>query len=154
MLADLESLERRRANLEKRAKGQDKEAKAQIVDNTGGLLRSGEIRFAALPELGATAVDGQEATWLRCRLFGGNARTQLPQVTKVEMSRTIEASVSADLAVHAVPEGTVPPVMERIDHAGALPEIGATRINLYIADTLHGEAERVLVKLLREAYSA
>ena len=69
-----------------------------------------------------------------------------------EMSRTIEASVSADLAVHAVPEGTVPEVMERIDHAGALPELDDTRINLYVADTLRGQAERALVKLLREAY--
>ncbi|MEZ5768881.1 MAG: LysR family transcriptional regulator [Paracoccaceae bacterium] len=70
-----------------------------------------------------------------------------------EMSRTIEASVSADLAVHAVPEGTVPEVMERIDHGGALPELGVTRINLYVADTLRGEAERALVRLLRKAYS-
>ena len=70
-----------------------------------------------------------------------------------EMSRTIEASVSADLAVHAVPEGTVPEVMEQIDHGGALPELGVTRINLYVADTLRGEAERALVRLLRKAYS-
>lgn len=70
-----------------------------------------------------------------------------------EMSRTIEASVSADLAVHAVPDGTVPQVMERIDHAGALPELGATRINLYVADTLRGQAERALVRLLGDAYS-
>ena len=70
-----------------------------------------------------------------------------------EMSRTIEASVSADLAVHAVPEGTVPAVMERIEHGGALPELGVTRINLYVADTLRGEAEQALVKLLRDAYS-
>ncbi len=69
-----------------------------------------------------------------------------------EMSRTIEASVSADLAVHAVPEGTVPATMERIDHAGALPELGATRINLYVVNTLRGEAERALVALLRKAY--
>lgn len=71
-----------------------------------------------------------------------------------EMSRTIEASVSADLAVHAVPEGTMPPVMEQIDHAGALPEIGVTRINIYVADTLRGQAERALVRLLHEAYSS
>jgi len=70
-----------------------------------------------------------------------------------EMSRTIEASVSADLAVHAVPDGTVPQVMERIEHAGALPELGATRVNLYVADTVRGQAERALVRLLREAYS-
>ena len=44
MLADLDSLERRRTNLEKRAKGQDKEAKAQIVliDKALELLREGK----------------------------------------------------------------------------------------------------------------
>lgn len=43
MLADLESLERRRANLEKRAKGQDKEAKAALVlvDKALDALREG-----------------------------------------------------------------------------------------------------------------
>jgi GTP-binding protein YchF len=43
MLADLESLEKRRANLEKRAKGQDKEAKAAItlVDKALEALREG-----------------------------------------------------------------------------------------------------------------
>jgi GTP-binding protein YchF len=43
MLADLESLEKRRANLEKKAKGQDKEAKAAItlVDKALEALREG-----------------------------------------------------------------------------------------------------------------
>ncbi len=44
MLADLESLERRRMNLEKRAKGQDKEAKATLalIDRALELLREGK----------------------------------------------------------------------------------------------------------------
>lgn len=43
MLADLESLEKRRANLEKKAKGQDKEAKATLilVDKALDVLREG-----------------------------------------------------------------------------------------------------------------
>ena len=43
MLADLESLEKRRVNLEKKAKGQDKEAKATLtlVDKALALLREG-----------------------------------------------------------------------------------------------------------------
>ena len=43
MLADLESLEKRRANLEKKAKGQDKEAKATLilVDKALEVLREG-----------------------------------------------------------------------------------------------------------------
>ncbi len=44
MLADLESLEKRRANLEKKAKGQDKEAKALLVlvDKALEVLREGK----------------------------------------------------------------------------------------------------------------
>jgi DNA-binding transcriptional LysR family regulator len=70
-----------------------------------------------------------------------------------EQSRTIEATVSADLAVTAVLEGTMPATMARIDHGGALPELSATRINLYVADTCKGEAEDALVAQIREAYS-
>ena len=44
MLADLESLEKRKANLEKKARGQDKEAKMQLalVDKALGALQAGE----------------------------------------------------------------------------------------------------------------
>ena len=44
MLADLESLEKRRTNLEKKAKGQDKDAKAELalVDKALAVLREGE----------------------------------------------------------------------------------------------------------------
>lgn len=70
-----------------------------------------------------------------------------------EMSRTIEVSCAADLAVHALLEGTVPATLTVIDHGGALPEIGAWRVNLYVADTLRGQAEQSLVAMLRQAYA-
>lgn len=70
-----------------------------------------------------------------------------------EMSRTIEVSCAADLAVHALLEGTVPATLAVIDHGGALPEIGAWRVNLYVADTLRGQAEQSLVAMLRQAYA-
>lgn len=70
-----------------------------------------------------------------------------------EMSRTIEASCAADLAVHALLEGTVPAALVEIDHGGALPEIGTMGVNLYVADTFRGQAEQALVSMLRQAYS-
>lgn len=70
-----------------------------------------------------------------------------------EMSRTIEVSCAADLAVHALLDGMVPATLELIDHGGALPEIGTMGVNLYVADTVRGQAEQALVKMLREAYS-
>ena len=53
MLADLESLEKRRANLEKKAKGQDKEAKAALilVDKALDVLREGKpARTVDIPD--------------------------------------------------------------------------------------------------------
>lgn len=53
MLSDLESLEKRRPNLEKKAKGQDKEAAAQIlvVDKVLSVLREGQpARMAAIED--------------------------------------------------------------------------------------------------------
>jgi GTP-binding protein YchF len=53
MLADLESLERRQSNLEKRARGGDKEAKAQlgVIEKALVLLREGKpARFAKLAD--------------------------------------------------------------------------------------------------------
>ncbi|GKY87277.1 LysR family transcriptional regulator [Sinisalibacter aestuarii] len=70
-----------------------------------------------------------------------------------EMSRTIEVSCAADLAVHALLEGTVPATLEQIDHGGALPDLGTMGVNIYVADTLRGQAEQALVAKLRQAYS-
>lgn len=61
-----------------------------------------------------------------------------------DSDRTIEATVSADLAITAMIEGTEPPHLERIDHGGGLPDIGEQSINLYAAS---GGAERGLAEL-------
>ena len=71
-----------------------------------------------------------------------------------ESTRTVEASVSADLAVHVALEGNEVPDVERIDHGGALPELTSQRINLYGADRLRGEPARALAGLVREAFGA
>lgn len=67
-------------------------------------------------------------------------------------SRTIEASVSADIAVHTVIEGTEPQQVVRIGHAGALPDLTSIKVNLYVADTCKGEVAERLLGLLRQAY--
>ncbi|ARO15195.1 LysR family transcriptional regulator [Ketogulonicigenium robustum] len=74
-------------------------------------------------------------------------------VVSSESTRTIEATVSADLAVHTYIEGAEPPHLERIAHNGALPELRAFNINLYHA--VHGEGAVVtaLVDLIRRAYA-
>ncbi|KAJ02684.1 LysR family transcriptional regulator [Sulfitobacter mediterraneus] len=70
-----------------------------------------------------------------------------------DSDRTIEAAVSADLAVNAMIEGTEPPHMEQIDHDGALPELPLQLINLYGGRSAKNEVHDTLVGLLRNAFS-
>lgn len=71
-----------------------------------------------------------------------------------ESTRTIEASVSADLAVHVALEGTEVRDVERIEHGGALPALTSQRINLYGERRLRGEPALALAGLVREAFDA
>ncbi|GAA5065980.1 LysR family transcriptional regulator [Maritalea mobilis] len=71
-----------------------------------------------------------------------------------DSTRTVEASVSADLAVHACIEGTEPPYVERIDHNGALPNLPRIKINLYRAELSRSEPAAALVDYIRQAYRA
>jgi DNA-binding transcriptional LysR family regulator len=66
-------------------------------------------------------------------------------------TRTVEATVSADLAVHTVLEGTEPRHVERITHGGALPELGHLRINMYQGH-VQSPAIQCLSQLIRSAY--
>lgn len=69
-----------------------------------------------------------------------------------DSSRTVEASVSADLAVHTVLEGAELPHFERITHGGALPELSKMKVNMYIADPVHSEAVLALAEMIRQTY--
>ncbi|WP_299879739.1 LysR family transcriptional regulator [uncultured Sulfitobacter sp.] len=69
-----------------------------------------------------------------------------------ESDRAVEASVSADLAVHAVVDGTQPPFLERIEHGGALPPLTPQKINLYADSGQNGEVHKALVSLLQGAF--
>jgi len=81
-------------------------------------------------------------------------RSGIPWEMAVESDsiRTVEASVSADLAVHACIEGTEPPYVERISHGGALPGLPQIRINLYRSDLNHGSPLAALVDLTRSSF--
>lgn len=69
-----------------------------------------------------------------------------------DSSRTIEATVSADLAVHALVEGAVPAHAEKIAHGGVLPELPRTKINLYASEAA-SEPVDDLAGMLRRAYA-
>jgi len=81
-------------------------------------------------------------------------RAEIPWEMAVESdsTRTIEASVSADLAVHTVLEGSEPPYIERIQHHGTLPDLPSKRINLYMSDVSDGPVIPDLAALIRKAF--
>ena len=67
-------------------------------------------------------------------------------------TRTIEASVSADLAVHTMLAGSEPQHFERIAHGGLLPDLARLKVNLYVADPVHSPAVEALADLIRRAF--
>jgi DNA-binding transcriptional LysR family regulator len=66
--------------------------------------------------------------------------------------RTVEASVSADLAIHTCIEGTEPPYVEQIAHGGALPDLPRIKINLYRSELSQGEPIEALLAFTRAAF--
>ncbi|MEL6171603.1 MAG: LysR family transcriptional regulator [Pseudomonadota bacterium] len=74
-------------------------------------------------------------------------------VVDTESDRAIEATVSADMAICAMIEGTEPPQVMLIDHGGALPDLPPQRINFYSAKGLTGEIHDSLADLLRRAFA-
>lgn len=71
-----------------------------------------------------------------------------------ETTRTIEASVSADLAVHAAVETAASEKFEIIRHGGALPELPEVRVNLYMAAGARNALTERLADFVRDAYAA
>jgi DNA-binding transcriptional LysR family regulator len=67
-------------------------------------------------------------------------------------TRTIEAAVAADLAVHCLLAGFVPPHLEIIQHNGALPQLTSKKINLYQTALDRTQPLEDLVAELRGVY--
>jgi len=71
-----------------------------------------------------------------------------------DSTRTVEASVTADLAVHACLEGSMRDYVEQVDQKGHLPDLGEININLYVADRTHAPLAGEMAAHLRLAYSS
>ncbi|WP_108721669.1 LysR family transcriptional regulator [Neptunicoccus sediminis] len=78
---------------------------------------------------------------------------QIPWEMVVESmsSMTVEASLSADLAVQARLQGTAPPYLEAIPQ-GALPDLPEFQINMMIAPASRNEMAPLLAEVVREEY--
>ncbi|MEP0155960.1 LysR family transcriptional regulator [Pseudophaeobacter sp.] len=71
-----------------------------------------------------------------------------------ESDRTVEATISADLAVGVLLEGTIPAHQEAIDHGGLLPELPIQHINLYGAASVRASYVGDLARVIRQGYAA
>ena len=65
-------------------------------------------------------------------------------------SRTIEATVSADMAVHTMLEGTLPRHLEMINHGGSLPSLRKMNVNMYQANLNDGPIVSDLARFVRD----
>jgi len=142
--------------------------KCDLILTTESAQDSGAETLAVLPLVWVGAKDGTAwkqrplrlAFEYRC-FFRSMVQSALNQVgvpwemaIESEQSRPIEAAVSADLAVHAMIQGTTSAQCEVINHAGALPALDSVSINLYRADTNTGQMADDLVSYLRHSFSA
>lgn len=67
-------------------------------------------------------------------------------------SRTVEASVSADLAVNACLKGTEPPYWKEVPKSVGLPELPTFDINMYADSPANGALVEKLADVVRRAY--
>ncbi len=143
MLADLESLEKRIPNLEKRAKGNDKEAREtlQLIDVALGLLREGKpARLADIPA-------EQKAAWKALNLL-----TSKPvlYVCNVEESASVDGnSYSAGVVERAAADGAEAVIISAAIEA-ELAQLDPEERDEYLADL--GLEEPGLNRLIRAGY--
>ncbi|MEM6973312.1 MAG: LysR family transcriptional regulator [Pseudomonadota bacterium] len=126
---------------------------------------------------GAETVSTQEIVWIGAP--GGNAHRQRPlriafereclfrpwaqraldeagiaweNAVDTSSTRSVEASVSADLAVHAMIAHAAGPQFEIIGPDGGLPRLPITLINMYVRATARNAPLEALAGIVREAY--
>lgn len=108
------------------------------VDDGGETLKEVPLRWIGAPGGSAWKQRPLRLAYCRyCTFRNGDLRkldeAGIPWEMAVESDsdRTIEATVSADLAITSMLEGHAPPHLSAIDASGALPDLGVQRINMY-----------------------
>ena len=137
-----------------------------LMLTTEAELDAGGELLAELPLVWIGAPDGQawkqrplplaheQACIFRQSVQAALDQAEIPWEMAVvsQNTRAVEATVSADLAVHTVLAGSEPRHVERINHGGALPDLLRMKVGLYLAETA-GPAHRALVEMLRQSFA-
>lgn len=148
-------------------KAQFARGEAHVILTTEDEAEPGGETLAALPLVWVGAPRGQawrgrplKLAYEHHCIFRARAQAALDaagipweMAVESDSTRTVEASVSADLAVHTVLSGSEPPYVERISHGGALPDLPAMQVNMYVAKPAPGPAAEGLAGFIRQAYS-
>lgn len=71
-----------------------------------------------------------------------------------DSDRTVEATVSADLAVTVLLEGTQPEHQELIEHGDTLPPLPVQDINMYGAERVRAEYVAALAGMIRQGFES
>lgn len=139
---------------------------AEIILTTEDTVGAGGETLAVRPLIWVGAPGGQ--AWKRRPLqlaherdciFRLGAQRRLDDVgiawdmaVESDSTRSTEVTVSADLAVHTMIEGTEPAHFERIAHGGSLPDLRRVNLNLYVNPLADGPVVAELAALIRHAY--
>ncbi|MEI4261857.1 LysR family transcriptional regulator [Roseovarius sp. D0-M9] len=138
-----------------------------ILTTETGLGKGGEtlaevpLRFYGAP--GGTAWKQRPLRIANCRncLFRPNAIRLLddaliPWESAIDSNSdgAIEATVSADLAVTTMLEGTAPHLLEAVPQNAGLPDLGLQRINMYGATAPRNELVAQLANVVRQGFGA
>jgi len=129
------------------------------VDAGGEILQLAEMVWVGAPEGSAWKSSPVRLAFNHGCLFRGKAQRALDEAgilwemaVESDSWRTIEASVSADLAIHAALDGTVEHHLEAIQHNGDLPQLPTLNINLYVASGPQKALAERLANQVRQAY--
>ncbi|MEQ9261429.1 MAG: LysR family transcriptional regulator [Roseovarius sp.] len=139
---------------------------ADLILTTENELRPGGETLAEMPLRWVGAQGGQiwkkrplRIAFCNVCIFRAGVLRQLDaagidweMVVDSDDDRSVEALISADLAVGALLEDSIPPHQEPIQSGGALPDLGVQRINMYGADS-GKEVLAELADMLRQGFA-
>ena len=84
-------------------------ADAGVSDDTDGFSKDDSVELTELPELTKSAVGGESALWIACKLTEGSLRRNLPVLSSVKGKREIvidSQEVNPDTVLSAIHSGT------------------------------------------------
>lgn len=129
------------------------------VKTGGEVLQKAQMLWVGAPDCGVWKTRPARLAFEEGSLFRQYAQRAMDDAgiaweiaVESDSIRTIEAAVSADLAIHAALEGTVDHHLEVIPHGGALPELPVFNINMYVAIGPRAGLIERLANLVRQAY--